>query len=113
MLSCCPEYDVINSSNMTYGKIKPFCLRGLTTCCGETTASNLSLNTNYRITRDCGGVSCCSINWTVKEMVTDSVVSNIRLSGCCGLCPSYSLFFINVMSNEDKLLLLSTIPFLP
>lgn len=42
-----------------------------------------------------------------------SASASIKLTSCCGLCPSYNLSFMDGISNEDKILLLSTVPFLP
>lgn len=110
MLSGCPEYEVINPYNIVYGKIKP----NWPTCatCGETKANNLNLNTSYMITRD-WGLNCCTIRWTIKERTQGTVSANIKLTSFCGFCTSYNLSFIDGISNEDKVLLLSTIPFLP
>lgn len=114
MLSGCPEYEVVNPYNIAYGKIKPNCTRCLPACatCAETSTTNLNLNTSYIITRDCGP-NCCTIRWTIKDRNAGSLSGNIKLTSCCGFCPSYNLSFMNSISNEDKVLLLSTIPFLP
>jgi hypothetical protein len=66
----------------------------------------------YTIPRPCCRLPCCA-HWDIKDATGNNVGEIDYNGGLCLLKHHWTVNFFGNLSNQDKLLFLSSIPFLP
>jgi hypothetical protein len=93
--------------------MKHNCIGLFIPCCLELHVTTFNRPQTYVIPRPCCVFTPCCRKWEVKDGTGNQVAEVTYDGGLCMWKAQYQVNFFGNMSNQDKLLFLSSIPFLP
>jgi hypothetical protein len=110
---CTPEYEVVDAQDKSLGNMKHNCIGIFFPNCRNLSVTTFNRPQTYVVERPYCIFYPCWRRWEAKDGAGNMVAEITADYGLLFCRANYQLNFFGNMSNQDKLLFLSTIPFLP